>query len=298
VHGGPRQRLRLVSYNAHFLPRLAEPLAGHRGKTNYRVKATADQLIDYDVIGFSEVFTAAHKSRLISQLNSQHATPWSVAHGPDRGSWRMTDSGLLLVSRFPIVEQDNLAFRHSSRIVKDGLKADGLATKGVIYAKLQITDQKQLCCFLTHLDSLLPDIRERQICELVEFVRTNTTAADTILLLGDFNIEGPVSSEVSDIEPHAEYNQLVTLLQTFTCHEVLDVAHSLGNAVATHTSLPVAGTILPPKRLDYQFLVVPRERPAFLRAHDTSTFALCDDHIVEGTLSDHAAVGVTYAFDE
>lgn len=100
------------------------------------------------------------------------------------------DGGLLILSKFPILEQDRIIFSESAG-------ADALASKGCLYALVELPKtSEQLHVFTTHTQSgeALPieRIRHGQIEELAKFVESKV--ADTkedipVLVAGDFNLD-------------------------------------------------------------------------------------------------------------
>lgn len=55
----------------------------------------------------------------------------------------VTDSGLLILSRFPIIEQEFCPYPY-------GVASDSLSYKGVLYAKIAVTEGRILHLFNTH----------------------------------------------------------------------------------------------------------------------------------------------------
>lgn len=107
---------------------------------------------------------------------------------------RLIDGGLLILSRFPIVERDQLAFSRGSG-------SDGVCAKGALHARLQLSPDlsDSLHVFVTHTQAgdHRPDceIRAHQLQELLQFVaRTvrrddDESASTPVLLAGDFNLD-------------------------------------------------------------------------------------------------------------
>lgn len=102
----------------------------------------------------------------------------------------VVDGGLLILSRFPIVERDQLAF-------SQGSGADGICAKGVLYARVQLSPDlaDSLHVFTTHTQAgdRLPEysIRAAQLKELAQFVgRTiREDPSAPVLITGDFNLD-------------------------------------------------------------------------------------------------------------
>ncbi len=103
---------------------------------------------------------------------------------------RLIDGGLLILSRYPIVERGQKSFTLGSG-------SDGICAKGVLYARIQLSPDlaDSLHVFTTHTQAgdRAPEynIRAAQLVELKEFVAT-TLREDPyapFLLTGDFNMD-------------------------------------------------------------------------------------------------------------
>lgn len=107
---------------------------------------------------------------------------------------RLIDGGLLILSRFPIVERDQMAFSRGSG-------SDGMCAKGALHARLQLSPDlsDSLHVFVTHTQAgdHRPDceIRASQLHELLQFIgRTvrrddDESASTPVLVTGDFNLD-------------------------------------------------------------------------------------------------------------
>lgn len=107
---------------------------------------------------------------------------------------RLIDGGLLILSRFPIVERDQLAFSRGSG-------SDGVCAKGALHARLQLSPDlsDSLHVFVTHTQAgdHRPDVdlRAHQLQELLQFIaRTvrrddDESASTPVLLAGDLNLD-------------------------------------------------------------------------------------------------------------
>ncbi len=157
------------TYNAHLFPPVANPFAGNRGNSDYRAGTVAEHLEQFDVIGFCEVFSADGLQKLVESFSTSRGADYQVVRGPGRGKLRGTGSGLLLLTRFPVVRQHELVFKASSRMWRDGRKADGLATKGVLHVVINY-EGVLVHFFLTQLDSLSESVRKKRVEELASFI--------------------------------------------------------------------------------------------------------------------------------
>ncbi|KAL0582922.1 hypothetical protein ABG067_007125 [Albugo candida] len=145
----------------------------------------------------------------------------------------LIDGGLLIISRFPIIERDRITFER-------GLGADGVCAKGVLYAKIQLSSRTSefMHVFTTHtqagesLDTWT--VRQHQLMQLISFVksRVDKDRSKPVLLTGDFNLDarhnvthqGKYDVESVLCSESEVYKQLVHNLSTALDHrDVLDL---------------------------------------------------------------------------
>ncbi len=278
AEGNEASQILIATYNAHLLPPVASPFAGRRSNSNYRAGAVAEHLYQFDIIGFCEVFSADGSKKLVESFSTNRDVGYQVVRGPGRGKLRGTGSGLLLLSRFPVVQQHELVFQASSRMWRDGRKADGLATKGVLH--VVINYQGVLVdLFLTHLDSLSESVRKKQIEELANFILIHSDLDRPAILMGDLNIVGPKHG----ISSEEEYDAMVLELSQTTRRRLID----LGSQLTAGTSNPIdPGNA---DRIDYIF-ALPSVGDATSLKGRVGLAHLLDAKVEEGSLSDHSAV--------
>merc|ERR1719473_238502 len=112
-----------------------------------------------------------------------------------RHGCRFTDSGLAVLSRFPIANYEFKRFPYSMTY-----SVDGLASKGVLYAKIDLPNGTALHGFNTHLNAYYEkdDGPKREIAQkaqiefMIEFIKDKTHnigVDDKVLLCGDFNCD-------------------------------------------------------------------------------------------------------------
>lgn len=101
---------------------------------------------------------------------------------------RPVDSGLLILSRFPVEATEFVMFSMGSG-------ADAYAAKGVLYAHVRLAEDFCLHLFTTHLDAgehtlRKRDVRALQLRELLTLVRgkIERDRASPVILAGDFNL--------------------------------------------------------------------------------------------------------------
>jgi endonuclease/exonuclease/phosphatase family metal-dependent hydrolase len=154
-----------------------------------------DYLDSFDLICLQEVFDplSDRKQKILKTAESRgffsktSSSPrWSKGH--------FIDSGLLILSKFPILESDEIVYT-------DGKGVDGLCAKGGLYIKVCISN-KFVHIFTTHLQAayFTEDfntflqyriIKKKQLIELKAFVDGKTrNCKDVVFVAGDFNVDG------------------------------------------------------------------------------------------------------------
>lgn len=117
--------------------------------------------------------------------------------GPSFLSNSFTDSGLLIMSRFPIVFSEFFTYSY-------GVLSDALSQKGVLYAKITVGGSRILHLFNTHtqasyygnsLDDFVAtfETRYEQLRQARQYIEKKTANAgenDLIMFVGDFNCNG------------------------------------------------------------------------------------------------------------
>lgn len=115
------------------------------------------------------------------------------------------DSGLLILSKYPIVFSKNYVFQNASW-------NDYVTGKGVLYSKIHSPHEGVVHLFTLHMDAHDENIRRCQIDELIAFIRECTYISyakrkhtsshqhnltkHNIVLAGDFNIDSLVDVEI------------------------------------------------------------------------------------------------------
>jgi hypothetical protein len=162
---------------------------------------------------------------------------------------RLIDGGLLILSRFPIVERSQHAF-------SQGSGSDGICAKGVLYARVQLSPDlsDSLHVFTTHTQAgdrpREYGIRSSQLQELTTFV-AHTLRDDPyspLLITGDFNLDarhdlshdpqGHIHSR-----PCSESLAYQTLFSNL--HTVLAAGRKLVDLMKTHDTTKLEGNVHP-----------------------------------------------------
>ena len=279
----------IVMYNVHLLPGIAANVAGKRSKPDYRAQSIAKKFADCDIIGICEAFDRDHSQTLIDTFQANASTPFAIAKGPERSGLHLVGSGLILFSRFPIEETHTITYKHASWFLSAGFKADGLAAKGVLHARIRLDDDSRavIDCFLTHLESRSRQARDHQIEELAGFIALHSCEDNPIVVLGDFNVASDSFSESENADHDTPYQRLLNALR-HNGKKLVDVGHIM-HPGRGGTSDPMAED--GGDRIDYIFVSdVKATDNGRLEPKVACTLLMLDDNVPEGSLSDHLAV--------
>lgn len=126
----------LLTYNIFLRP----PLINNNGNDykNERLELFKDYLYEFDIINFQEIFQTlnSRKTEMIKNARSRGMKWSAISPKFPFFSKFLIDSGLLTVSRYPMVEIDFKAFDYNAGI-------DGLAYKGLLYTKIQLKKEER-----------------------------------------------------------------------------------------------------------------------------------------------------------
>ena len=293
VRGISQPAFEVITYNAHLLPPMANSIVGKRSDNDERCAKIAAQLSQFDISGLVEVFDEKLAAKMIEGMNANPSRQFSFVRSPTpKGAFQFTSGGLLLFSRFPILEENSLVFSRGSRFLTSGFQAaDGLAAKGALHARLSIDTDQELDCFLVHLESYSRSIRKSQIEELAAFLREHCRSGVPYLAMGDFNIAGPLGLNSFG---SSEYRNMVDQL-SMSGFKLVDIAidksetkivQGTSDALADHGG----------NRIDYIFLGLP-DSDSIDWPTTSKTMQFLDNEVAEGSLSDHAAVWANIQID-
>jgi endonuclease/exonuclease/phosphatase family metal-dependent hydrolase len=150
-------------------------------KISERLAELPNHLNGYDVILLQEAFSSSRTS-MLNQLAQQY--PYQT-HVPVGSGYNLYDSGVLVLSRYPIVKTAEM-------IYPDCTGTDCFADKGVIYAEI-IKNGKAYHVTSTHTASFdtdearaLRQVQFKQIRQLIN--QQNIPSFDAVLMGGDFNV--------------------------------------------------------------------------------------------------------------
>jgi len=220
------QRLSFLSYNLYCLPWIASAFAPASCPLSAeRSTAFLKHVPSYDVIALQEVWDPRYKSiERYARLNNLHVVGSSAPSTMKYLSLRIFGGGLMIMSKYPIVDTQEITFDKGSH-------SDKFVTKGVLYAKIKV-DSSYIHVFNTHLQASYgyefdfssnpySNIRKKQLKKFAEFVQ-RVTAKDSypILLAGDFNVNARAGPE--DGSDSKEYTEMLEILQ-HASYKIIDL---------------------------------------------------------------------------
>ena len=182
----------------------------------------------YDIVCLQEVFGTlnSRKERVIKAGKAVGLRYYAESPAPGFWSSYVTDGGLLVLSRFPIVRIEFRPFGF-------GTFPDSLALKGVLYAEINLSGHS-LHLFTTHTQAVYvtsdPDLYRlyrsvtRQHIEiLAKFMSEKLHLPGLILLAGDLNVDALEQEKEAAVlsEGMNEYQILKSTLEPLQMREVL-----------------------------------------------------------------------------
>ena len=211
-----RDSVRLLTYNFFCRP----PPVNTNGNDykDSRLQDFLEQLHNFDIICFQELFTTFNdrKHRMIREAAKAGLKYYLSSKVPSLLSHFLCDSGLLILSKYQIIEHDYYQYFIN-------ISGDAVGCKGVLYAKIKINN-KYLFLFNTHLQStyfnesqrnidFTIQIRTSQTEELINFVYNKLLVIPReevknglILIAGDFNIDAHDNEFIKTKVKFPKYN--------------------------------------------------------------------------------------------
>jgi endonuclease/exonuclease/phosphatase family metal-dependent hydrolase len=174
---------------------------------------------DISIICLQEMYGTGqqHLSRLIQRAQERGYINWSVPTPIPWCSTTMLDSGLVILSRFPLDVVHFIPWQES-------IYADRFCAKGFQHAVLRVQD-KVMHVFNVHIQSdyQLEDddalrIQSRQILQLWHYIAYHTSREEVIVIAGDLNINAIQWSQdcqVEDKRINSTYSLLRRLFGAF-----------------------------------------------------------------------------------
>ena len=192
-HTEQLNKIRFLTLNLYLRP---PPI--HENKSDFKELRT-DYFIEhilpnYDIICLQEVFDLfnSRKERIINAALNLGFTSWATSPIPSFLSTFSIDGGLLILSRFPIVETDWGDYRI-------GAFPDSMCDKGVLYCKLDVLGTN-IHILTTHTQSSYPtiqlhdfqfyrEVRRQQFRTARSLIDNKYVPGELMVLLGDLNVD-------------------------------------------------------------------------------------------------------------
>lgn len=159
-----------------------------------------DYLGSFDIICLQEVFEtlSSRKEKIMKQAERMGFYAVTTSK-PSITKGHLIDSGLLILSRYEILEQDEVTYT-------EGKGVDRLCSKGGLYIKIKpfntpihiFTTHLQAEYFTENFKTFLQyrQVKKSQLIEFKNFVNKKTQFSnDPIFLAGDFNVDGRENNE-------------------------------------------------------------------------------------------------------
>lgn len=226
--GGKRVKtnVSILSYNLYCLPWLATTFSPASCPLPHeRSSAFLEHIHDYDIVSLQEVWDPHYTNiEKYAKSHNMHVVGSSAPSSFRYISLRIFGGGLMIVSKYPIVDRQEIIFDR-------GWDADRFVTKGVLYAKVQV-GASFVHVFNTHLQAsygyefdfvnnpyMHP--RQKQIKRMTAFIERITEKDNyPIMIMGDFNVNGRAAPD--DGADSTEYVDMVESLRSQQ-YEVVDV---------------------------------------------------------------------------
>lgn len=175
----PLKKLKILSWNIYMLPQF---IASGSGKKN-RADGIARQLelSDYDIVVFQEAFHPMARKIIIERLKEKF--PFHAGPANRRLISLKTNSGLLILSKYPILSLKSIRFQARAGV-------DALSRKGALLIEVEMEGQR-IQIAGTHLQNAGDaNLRHRQCTELYQrLLQPNARAGVPQIICGDFNID-------------------------------------------------------------------------------------------------------------
>lgn len=204
-----------------------------------------DFLSKFDVICLQEVFGTAsnRRDKILKEASKKGFFTWASSR-PKITKGHLIDSGLVILSKFEILERSELVF-------SQGKGVDGLCSKGALYVKLNLPTGP-LNVFTTHLQASYftesckefveyRNVRKMQLIEMKKFIdKCVYNRQEPIVIAGDFNVDGRESRKKLQFDVVEEYIEFWNILSGN--EEMVDVIRDLyGESLATFAAVDQYG---------------------------------------------------------
>ncbi|KAL7713623.1 sphingomyelin phosphodiesterase [Entamoeba marina] len=196
--------IRILTYNLYLRPLFISAQGNDHKNTRLKVFCKS-HLNNYDIICFQEVFNEFN-SRRTTLINKAKKVGFHYVLKSKKPKYPLyvCDSGLLIISRYPITSSDFFLYHRS-------VHADAVAAKGILYAKISITPSQHIHLFNTHTQAVYTFNPHDDPVALTIRNRHITSFFSIFLLCGDFNVNGRHPDTGLSSEDYNEFLQNLNL---------------------------------------------------------------------------------------
>ncbi|MBS1960636.1 MAG: sphingomyelin phosphodiesterase [Bdellovibrionales bacterium] len=257
------------------------PFAGKRRKERLPVAAAAIARSDLDIVALEEVFDGCFSPAESKLMLKGTRYPYFV-RGPKRAFlFPCVSSGVLLLSKHPIVDSDQIIYKKCAG-------NDCMARKGMVYARIRVPVIGDIDVYSTHMNAedRFGATRVKQAHQIIAFVKKHSgDGRRPVLFMGDLNATEYaeevqlLKKELSVRDAYREYAS--TQPASFDRDGFTIDASRNGNVPADQN----------PKRIDYVFFREASASPTAAPVSVESASLAFEAPAVAGLpLSDHFAV--------
>jgi len=233
-----KQAVSILSYNLYCLPWFAATLSpASCPLSSERSSGFLKHLHSYDIVALQEVWDPRYRAiEKYARLNNMHVVGSSAPSIFRYISLRIFGGGLMIISKYPIVDTQEIIFDRGSQ-------SDSFVTKGVLYAKVKV-GSSYIHVFNTHLQASYgyefedynpyTPIRQKQLKKLTAFIHKMTSKDQyPIMVMGDFNVNARAGPD--DGSDSKEYIDMIEILRS-QHYEIIDVLkhHNNGKHPVTY----------------------------------------------------------------
>mmetsp|Transcript_15989 Transcript_15989/g.23169 ORF Transcript_15989/g.23169 Transcript_15989/m.23169 type:complete len:317 (-) Transcript_15989:80-1030(-) len=268
----------------------------------------------YDIICLQECFDSysLRRKKIIHEGKHLNFQYHAVSPDPRWYDPHLIDGGLLILSKYRILNQEFLPFEHE-------VFPDSVAYKGILYAKILIQG-KNLHLFTTHLQSKHPtsnpdkyleyrEVRRAQVVQLREFIDSKIgDSNEPVVVAGDLNIDGretlkpPVFTEIECMDDYQKFMEIMTKKNNLTDILRKKYGESPSTFGRVHEGEPLEVVLTHPEEVFWDesldYILVENETKGFrVDWNETRVNPLETPGEVFTQVSDHAGVQTAFIID-
>ena len=197
--------LSIMTYNIQAFPEyMSVPLDLNKLTTRIDYLSNWLKNKNYDIVAFQEAWDRASRTKLKARLASEY--PYSIDPIPENGHFLPLNSGILILSKYPIQQQSFLNYQDYQTLTD----SDKLANKGAVYFKLNKLG-RHYNFIVTHTQAQDTSeaimVRQEEFGlikkHIIENPKFSIDKSEPLILLGDLN---------TDLYNQSQFNYMVNTL--------------------------------------------------------------------------------------